>query len=114
MARAWDWKKPFIVAPAMNTLMWEHPFTNKHLHVLQHELGVQVIPPITKTLVCGDTGTTLCGFCTLPVHSNSFESFFRFLCNSLFGRGSGAMADVQTIVNTVKQITTFNIQQSPQ
>jgi len=29
--RAWDLAKPVVLAPAMNTLMWEHPFTRRHL-----------------------------------------------------------------------------------
>ncbi|KAL9644187.1 hypothetical protein ABK040_005650 [Willaertia magna] len=57
VARAWEiGKKPFIVAPAMNTLMWEHPFTLKQLGILQNELTVHVIDPISKLLACGDTG----------------------------------------------------------
>lgn len=53
--RAWDFSKPLFVAPAMNTLMWDNPFTAKHLNLLR-ELGVQVIPPIRKFLACGDVG----------------------------------------------------------
>lgn len=40
----------------MNTLMWDNPFTARHLSALQ-ELGVQVIPPISKRLACGDVGS---------------------------------------------------------
>ena len=29
--RAWDWRKPLVVAPAMNTMMYEHPVTHEHL-----------------------------------------------------------------------------------
>jgi phosphopantothenoylcysteine decarboxylase len=39
----------------MNTLMWDHPFTPKHLSVLK-ELGIVVIDPIAKKLACGDIG----------------------------------------------------------
>lgn len=57
MARAWDLRHhPFIVAPAMNTLMWEHPFTNKQLQQLESELGVYIVQPISKVLACGDVG----------------------------------------------------------
>eukprot|EP01114_Cavostelium_apophysatum_P016343 TRINITY_DN4622_c0_g1_i2.p1 TRINITY_DN4622_c0_g1~~TRINITY_DN4622_c0_g1_i2.p1 ORF type:complete len:194 (+),score=8.83 TRINITY_DN4622_c0_g1_i2:44-625(+) len=55
VARAWDYERPFIVAPAMNTMMWTNPHTAKHLRALE-ELGIDVIPPISKTLVCGDSG----------------------------------------------------------
>jgi hypothetical protein len=43
------------VAPAMNTLMWESEFTSRQLAVLV-ELGVRVVPPVTKRLACGDVG----------------------------------------------------------
>lgn len=56
IARAWDFERPFYVAPAMNTLMWTHPFTSKHLSILE-DLGIKVIEPIQKTLMCGDKGT---------------------------------------------------------
>lgn len=49
-------RKPVVVAPAMNTHMWDHPFTARHLRVLRDELGYHVIDPMCKTLACGDTG----------------------------------------------------------
>jgi phosphopantothenoylcysteine decarboxylase len=54
--RAWDLRRPVFVAPAMNTLMWTHPFTSRHLQVLTADLGFHVIQPISKTLMCGQTG----------------------------------------------------------
>lgn len=77
--RAWDLSKPVVLAPAMNTLMWEHPFTRKHLravgadfgasHVPGHlegetlirqindrAKGLHIVPPISKLLACGDVG----------------------------------------------------------
>ena len=55
VARAWDFSRPFVVAPAMNTLMLQHPVTDEHLHRLQ-TWGVKVVPPVSKELACGDTG----------------------------------------------------------
>ncbi|KAH3765103.1 phosphopantothenoylcysteine decarboxylase [Pelomyxa schiedti] len=55
VARAWDFKKPFLVAPAMNTVMWNHPFTHPQLETLK-TLGIQVIPPVSKMLACGEMG----------------------------------------------------------
>jgi phosphopantothenoylcysteine synthetase/decarboxylase len=67
IVRAWDFKDPnkrLVIAPAMNTMMWESPFTQKHLETLV-ELGggtmddqkrVQIIGPVEKTLACGDVG----------------------------------------------------------
>jgi phosphopantothenoylcysteine decarboxylase len=55
VARAWDFQKPIVIAPAMNTFMWEHPTTNEHLNRLR-SWGVQVIPPVEKELACKDIG----------------------------------------------------------
>ena len=41
----------------MNTAMWEHPLTAKHLAVLHDELCATIIPPKgSSTLACGDVG----------------------------------------------------------
>jgi phosphopantothenoylcysteine decarboxylase len=68
VVRAWDFGggssasgglrragKPVVAVPAMNTLMWESPFTARHLAALA-ELGVAVVPPVAKKLACGDVG----------------------------------------------------------
>ncbi|GAN10121.1 phosphopantothenoylcysteine decarboxylase [Mucor ambiguus] len=54
--RAWDVSKPVVACPAMNTSMWHHPFTVKHLEVLENVLDYKIIQPISKKLACGDTG----------------------------------------------------------
>lgn len=80
--RAWDFARPIVLAPAMNTLMWENPLTRRHLAALlaDHSAGeaaavppgtgpaelierinrtcprLRIVPPTTKTLACGDTG----------------------------------------------------------
>lgn len=56
IARAWSTKKPFFYAPAMNTDMWDHPVTARHLKTLT-EFGYQMIPPVEKMLACGVVGT---------------------------------------------------------
>jgi phosphopantothenoylcysteine decarboxylase/phosphopantothenate--cysteine ligase len=47
---------PVLVAPAMNTVMWEHPATVVNLQTLQ-ERGVQIVPPGSGLLACQDVGT---------------------------------------------------------
>jgi phosphopantothenoylcysteine decarboxylase len=42
--RAWDPNRPVILAPAMNTLMWEHPLTVQHLR--QIAAGQFVVSPL--------------------------------------------------------------------
>ena len=77
--RAWDPSRPVILAPAMNTLMWEHRLTARHLRQLAADagagaapdnldldsliawmnrecLGLKIVPPQTKRLACGDVG----------------------------------------------------------
>jgi len=77
--RAWDPARPVILAPAMNTLMWEHPITVRHLSQLAADAGagsppgesgleemmdwinrgsrnLRIVPPISKRLACGDVG----------------------------------------------------------
>jgi len=54
IARAWDETKPIVVAPAMNTLMWTNPHTTRHLAMLP--AYYHVVPPVSKTLACKDTG----------------------------------------------------------
>ena len=77
--RAWDFNRPVILAPAMNTLMWESPTTRRHLRLLledrgdggpgdawpldmaasifeRHAPGLALVSPIAKALACGDVG----------------------------------------------------------
>lgn len=63
--RAWEvGKKPVVLAPAMNTEMWKHPFTAPQLKVLHDLYSVGdssnglccVVDPVVKMLECGDVG----------------------------------------------------------
>jgi len=77
--RAWDLSKPVVLAPAMNTLMWQHPFTRRHLKSIAADFGaahvpmhlddqqliaqindrsksLRIVSPVVKTLACGDEG----------------------------------------------------------
>ncbi|CAD8089485.1 unnamed protein product [Paramecium sonneborni] len=55
VARAWDYKKLMILAPAMNTMMYDNPITGKQIKKLQ-KMGAFIIDSICKTLICGDIG----------------------------------------------------------
>jgi phosphopantothenoylcysteine decarboxylase len=72
--RAWDFRptgnrqvtntnsKPILLAPAMNTAMWNHPLTQQQFQIIQSFSAsdtsiVKVLPPVVKTLACGDIGT---------------------------------------------------------
>ncbi len=77
--RAWDFTRPIILAPAMNTLMWRSPVTLRHLRLLledhahpplpvgwtleeaprifaRHAPRIVLVPPQAKRLACGDVG----------------------------------------------------------
>ncbi|KAL1950439.1 hypothetical protein VTO73DRAFT_5563 [Trametes versicolor] len=47
---------PTYVFPAMNTLMYEHPLTERHLQTIKDIIGYSVVGPIGKKLACGDVG----------------------------------------------------------
>ncbi len=53
--RAWDHNKRMIVAPAMNTQMYNNQPTLHHLGILEGR-GVEIVDPISKKLFCGDEG----------------------------------------------------------
>jgi phosphopantothenoylcysteine decarboxylase len=92
--RAWDFEKPVVLAPAMNTLMWQSPVTRRQLAQLLADRATAeppqgwsleeasavfarfaprliLVPPQSKRLACGDIGV-------------------------------GAMADVSSIVDCVR------------
>jgi len=76
--RAWDPSRPVLLAPAMNTMMWQHPLTRRHLRQLAidaagsepptlgedelvewinaHAKKLRIVGPISKRLACGDIG----------------------------------------------------------
>lgn len=77
--RAWDRNRPIVLAPAMNTLMWEHPATARHFAQVAEDVTgsaaprqsnalaliewinaakgkLAVVPPVVKTLACADQG----------------------------------------------------------
>ncbi len=55
LALAWNRAKPFLVFPAMNTKMLEHPATTEALIRLQ-SWGLKVYPTQSGRLACGDIG----------------------------------------------------------
>ncbi|KAF4612557.1 hypothetical protein D9613_012735 [Agrocybe pediades] len=62
LLRALSPSTPTYLFPAMNTLMYTHPLTAKHLAVIREEIGYTVIGPQGaegtkgKALACGDVG----------------------------------------------------------
>lgn len=52
---AFDWMKPYLLVPAMNTNMFDHPATQSSLKKL-NEWGVRILPTTEGYLACGDKG----------------------------------------------------------
>lgn len=52
---AHDWRKPYLLAPAMNPAMWAHPATVASIEKLRG-WGVQILPVGSGRLACGDEG----------------------------------------------------------
>ncbi len=55
VARAWDLNRPVIIAPAMNTAMWDHPITKQHIATLA-TWGYTIVAPQSKMLACNTMG----------------------------------------------------------
>ncbi len=47
---------PLILAPAMNTRMWENPITEQQLEQINTYYNISVIAPVEKRLADGDSG----------------------------------------------------------
>lgn len=52
---AHDFKKPFLVAPAMNTMMYLHPTTQDSINKLK-KFGVGILETASGVLACGEVG----------------------------------------------------------
>ncbi len=48
--------KPVVIAPAMNTRMWQHPLTQENLCKLATLDFVEIVQPTAGHLACGETG----------------------------------------------------------
>ncbi|MCP4806957.1 MAG: phosphopantothenoylcysteine decarboxylase [Proteobacteria bacterium] len=47
---------PCVLAPAMNTEMWENPAVQRNMQWLGDQERYVVVPPVSKRLACGDVG----------------------------------------------------------
>lgn len=55
MFLAHDFKKPFLIAPAMNTAMYKHPVTQKSIQNLR-DMGIEILETGSGVLACGEEG----------------------------------------------------------
>ena len=56
LSTACAFKKPFLLAPAMNTGMWENPFVQENIEKLRSK-GYHILNPDSGFLACGTNGT---------------------------------------------------------
>jgi phosphopantothenoylcysteine decarboxylase/phosphopantothenate--cysteine ligase len=47
---------PIVLAPAMNTAMWDHPVVRRNLDWLRALDRYALVDPVSKRLACGDVG----------------------------------------------------------
>lgn len=94
--RAWDFSKPVVLAPAMNTLMWEKPATARHLgQLLLDHGGLSTLPDDWCLETAPDHFARLApNLILIPPQSK------RLACGDV---GMGAMAEVATIAEAVRQ-----------
>jgi phosphopantothenoylcysteine decarboxylase len=113
--RAWDPHRPVILAPAMNTLMWEHPMTPQHLLTIagfaqsginneEREMIQTHAPSQTSEISITSEVSTFLDYLMNWINQNYSKLRIvppvnkRLACGDV---GVGAMAAVQEIVNAV-------------
>ncbi len=91
--RAWDFERSVVLAPAMNTLMWESPVTRRHLAQLLEDRGTSSPPPVWTLNEAADVFVRHAPSLVLvPPQAK------RLACGDI---GMGAMADVSQIAQAV-------------
>ncbi len=91
--RAWDPSRPIVLAPAMNTLMWQHPATRRHLRQIATDAGLAPFPEyFDQDLVCAAVNELST---TLRIATPQVKAL---ACGDV---GAGGMAEVDEIVAAV-------------
>lgn len=94
VARAWDRGRPAILAPAMNTLMWEHPATARQLRLLAEDYQAGTPPPNLDLPALVDWLNLNC-----PTLHVLYPQSKRLACDDI---GVGAMADRDSVLAAVR------------
>lgn len=102
--RAWDFQKPVVLAPAMNTHMWYHPVTAKHLREFALFFGISTEIPESgspKALSNPDEWVGLINEQKARLHLVS-PTKKMLACGE---EGMGAMADLHSIIEATRLMT---------
>jgi phosphopantothenoylcysteine decarboxylase len=91
--RAWDPARPIVLAPAMNTFMWDHPLTARHLRQLATDRGIDALGSV-EDAVARVNGVS-CGLRIVGPQSK------RLACGDV---GLGAMAEVGEVIEAVAHV----------
>ena len=94
--RAWDRTRPVVLAPAMNTLMWEHPLTARHLCQVAEDASGPAPPTYLDLEGLIDWINDHCPRLGLAPPQSK-----RLACEDV---GVGAMASLETILAAVKRL----------
>jgi phosphopantothenoylcysteine decarboxylase len=95
VCRAWDLTRPVVLAPAMNTLMWQHPATLRHLRQLAADAGTEPPPRVTLD----EMPEWINAHCARLRVAAPISK--RLACDDI---GVGAMAEVAEIVAVVDEL----------
>lgn len=108
VVRAWDFGhyssnnnsipgsgKPILLAPAMNTAMWEHPLTQQQLSQIQSFWRHTPDSAVTNTATSSTHDAATCGVVIVPPQSKLLA------CGEI---GVGALADVTAILQSVRAV----------
>ena len=93
--RARDIATPVILAPAMNTLMWQKPATTRHLVLIAEENGLLNIAPSNPDHACEIINLSAKNLRVLQPEEKLLA------CGDL---GVGAMSSIEKIVDASKQL----------
>lgn len=95
-------KAPKIIAPAMNTGMYENPVTQDNLKLLE-KYGMEVITPANGWLACGDVGAG-----KMPEPEDLFEYILKCIACKKDLRGKKVLVTAgptQEAIDPVRYIT---------
>jgi phosphopantothenoylcysteine decarboxylase len=93
--RAWEPDRPVVLAPAMNTLMWQHPATGRHLRQIAADMGAMPPPDLGLDELLGWINTHCSRLRIIAPEDR------RLACGDV---GMGAMAALDTIEGTMQSV----------
>jgi phosphopantothenoylcysteine decarboxylase len=93
--RAWEPARPIVLAPAMNTLMWQHPATARHLRQLAADAGATPPSDLPWDTLADWINTHCARLRVLAPESR------RLACDDI---GVGAMAALELLVGSVETL----------